>query len=190
LPQDEFYNRTLVVSKGNKELINDRYGLSIEYKDVLFIDFLKEQIINNTKAILFDLEKYKPKELAAIETLDDIIIKNIYDVTKKYAFNDFSLATILNLISKQTTKMTKAEMENKFTAKKIYTDKVNTQNAYAISYSKIIEAQKKFTDSFSTSFTLDYPLYVNTEIVGKTFWIYVATEKPLLTVSSRSSVGG
>ena len=39
LPSDEFYNRMILKTEGNKEIINDKYGLSIDYNDLSLIDF-------------------------------------------------------------------------------------------------------------------------------------------------------
>jgi len=50
--------------------------------------------------------------------------------------------------------------------------------------------EKQFKTSFSKAANVGYPLNLTTTITGKTFWIYIATEKDLLTLSPASSTGG
>ena len=52
------------------------------------------------------------------------------------------------------------------------------------------DLEKKFLESFNKTARLNYPLYTSTKIVGKTFWIYIASEKELLTINSTPVTGG
>jgi hypothetical protein len=44
-------------------------------------DFLEEQIVNNVRSKLSEMEKFNPKELDAIDKLEDRILESIYKVT-------------------------------------------------------------------------------------------------------------
>lgn len=50
--------------------------------------------------------------------------------------------------------------------------------------------EKEFIKSFTSTANVAYPLDIQTKIAGKTFWIYIATDKDILTLSPASSSGG
>ena len=50
--------------------------------------------------------------------------------------------------------------------------------------------EEELINSFNKTTKLQYPLYINTKIAGKTFWVYIATQKELLTINTASSIGG
>ncbi len=114
LPSDEFYNRMILKTDGGKDIINDKYGLHIKYNDISLIDFLREQIINNAKATVNEMEKYRPKELSTIDKLDDILLKSTYEVTSKYEFEDYLLVEVENIISKEKLTLSKSQLLGKF----------------------------------------------------------------------------
>lgn len=114
LPSDEFYNRMILKTGGSKDIINDKYGLSVEYHDISLIDFLREQIINNAVSVINEMEKYESEKLKAINALDDIIANSLYEVTTKYEFDDYIMVEIQNIINKETTMFTKSKLVNKF----------------------------------------------------------------------------
>ena len=44
----------------------------------------------------------------------------------------------------------------------------------------VTDVEKDFIESFTTTQGLGYPLDVSTHISGKTFWIYIATQKDIM----------
>lgn len=114
LPSDEFNNRMIFITEGNKDIINDKYGLHMKYNDISLIDFLREQIEGLSRAKLSEMEKYEPEKLKAIEKLDDILLKSVYEVTTKYEFNDYILVDIENIITKEKLSISKSRLLNKF----------------------------------------------------------------------------
>ena len=114
LPPDEFYTRMILKTDGSKEIINDKYGLHVEYNDISLIDFLREQIVSNARAKVNELEKYSAQQLKAINKLDNIILKSVYDVTEKYEFDDFMFVEIENLISKERLTLSKRKLISQF----------------------------------------------------------------------------
>lgn len=114
LPSDEFYNRMIIKSEGSKEIINDRYGLHIKYNDISLINFLREQIVNNARATIAEMERYEPEKLKFLEKLDDILLKSVYDVSTKYKFNDYQLVEIKNIVTNEKLSLSKAELIRKF----------------------------------------------------------------------------
>lgn len=114
LPSDEFYNRMILKTDGRKEIINDKYGLAVEYSDISLIDFLREQIVNHASAKISEMEKYEAEQLKALDNLDDIIANSVYEVATKYEFGDFIIVEIKNIITKETTILTKSKLINQF----------------------------------------------------------------------------
>lgn len=114
LPSDEFYNRMILKADGSKDIINDKYGLHIEYNDILLVDFLREQIVNNAKAKINEMEKYGAERIKSLDKLDDIILKSIYEVVTKYKFSDFDLVEIQDLISKDRLSISRTRLLSKF----------------------------------------------------------------------------
>ncbi len=117
LPSDEFYNRMILKADGSKDIINDKYGLHIEYKDISLIDFLREQIVSNIKSKVSEMEKYKPEELKTLDNLDELLLSSVYEVTTKYQFQDFTFVEINNTISKDKLLLSRTKLINKFTNK-------------------------------------------------------------------------
>jgi len=114
LPSDEFYKRMVLKTDGGKDIINDKYGLHIEYQDISLPDFLREQIANNARSKLSEMEKFKPDEIRALDSLDDIILKSVYDVTIKYEFDDYVLVEVQDLISNKKLSLSKLKLINRY----------------------------------------------------------------------------
>jgi len=114
LPSDEFYNRMILKTEGSKETVNDKYGISIKYNDISLIDFLEEQIANNAKAEINEMEKYNPDKLKTIDKLDDTLLKSTYDVTTKYEFADYLIVEVENLITKEKLSLNKSKLTSQF----------------------------------------------------------------------------
>ena len=114
LPPDEFYTRMILKTDGSKEIVNDKYGLHVEYNDISLIDFLREQIVSNARAKVNELEKYSAQQLKAINKLDSIILKTVYDVTEKYEFDDFMFVEIVDLISDERLTVSKRKLISQF----------------------------------------------------------------------------
>jgi len=117
LPSDEFYNRMILKADGSKDIVKDKYGLHIEYIDISLIDFLREQIVSNARSKVNEMEKFRPEELMALDNLDDILLRSVYDVTTKYKFEDFTFIEINNSISKDQLLYSKTKLTNKFNNK-------------------------------------------------------------------------
>jgi len=115
LPSDEFYNRMILKADGSKDIVNDKYGIHIEYNDISLVDFLREQIVSNVRSKVSEMEKYKTEELKALDNLDEILLRGVYEVTTKYQFTDFSFVEINNVITKDKLSFSKARLINKFT---------------------------------------------------------------------------
>jgi hypothetical protein len=117
LPSDEFYNRMILKADGSKDIINDKYGLHIQYNDISLTDFLREQIVSNARSKVNEMEKYRPQELRALDNLDEVILRSVYEVTTKYQFEDFSFVQLLNTITKDNLLVSKVRLNNKFNNK-------------------------------------------------------------------------
>ncbi|MFH1622340.1 MAG: hypothetical protein ABIA97_04380 [Candidatus Omnitrophota bacterium] len=116
LPSDEFYNRMIIKTEGSKETINDKYGISIDYSDISLTDFLEEQIVNNAKAKINEMEKYNPEQLKSLDKLDDILLESTYDVTTKYEFTDYLIVEVQNLITRENLSLSKSKLTKRFGA--------------------------------------------------------------------------
>lgn len=114
LPSDEFYSRMILKTDGSKEIINDKYGLSVEYNDISLIDFLEEQIVNNIRSEISEMEKYNAKDLKELVKLDDIILQNIYKVTTKYEFDNYILVEVENVITADKLSLSKSKLFRQF----------------------------------------------------------------------------
>jgi len=114
LPSDEFYGRMILKTDGSKDLTDDKYGLSIQYNDISLTDFLEEQLANNIRAKVGEMEKYKPEELKATEKLDAIALETAYQVVTKYEFDDYSLVEVEDTISKEKTSFSKSKLRRMF----------------------------------------------------------------------------
>ena len=114
LPSDEFYSRMILKTDGSKEIINDKYGISVEYNDISLIDFLEEQIVNNTRSEISEMEQFKAEDLEALDKLDDTILENIYTVTTKYEFDNYILIEVENIISGNKLSISKSKLFRKF----------------------------------------------------------------------------
>jgi hypothetical protein len=114
LPPDEFYNRMILKTDGSKELVNDKYGISVNYTDVSLTDFLEEQIVNNIRSKLSEMEKFYPKKLEAIDKLEDIILESIYTVTTKYGFDNYILVDVENIIDKEKLSLSRTKLLQRF----------------------------------------------------------------------------
>ncbi|MFC1753640.1 hypothetical protein ACFL96_09655 [Thermoproteota archaeon] len=114
LPSDEFYNRMIMKTEGNKDIINDKYGLHTEYNDISLTNFLREQIVNHSRATINELERYEPEKIKTIDKLDDILIEDFYKVTTKYEFQDYLFLEVNNIISKEKVLLSKSKLERRF----------------------------------------------------------------------------
>ncbi|MFC1709066.1 hypothetical protein ACFL2J_03275 [Candidatus Omnitrophota bacterium] len=114
LPPDEFYSRMILKTDGSKELIEDKYGISINYTDISLTDFLEEQIVNNVRSKLSEMEKFNPKELDAIDKLEDRILESIYKVTTKYEFDNYILVEVENIIDRERLSLSRSKLLKKF----------------------------------------------------------------------------
>jgi len=114
LPADEFYNRMILKSEGKREIRNDKYGVHIDYKDISLVEFLREQIVNDARAKLNEMEKFEPRKIDTLNNLDDIIPKSIYEVSSKYQFTDFLFVDIKNDITKERLLISKSKLTNMF----------------------------------------------------------------------------
>ena len=114
LPSDEFYNRMILKTEGNKEILNDKYGLSIEYNDISLINFLEEQIVNNSRTKVSEMEKYNSVQLKSLDKLDELILKTTYDVITKYEFDDYMLVEVEDIITKNKLSLSKSRLLRKF----------------------------------------------------------------------------
>ncbi|MDD5617930.1 MAG: hypothetical protein PHG69_02450 [Candidatus Omnitrophica bacterium] len=117
LPSDEFYNRMLLKADGGKDIINDKYGLHIQYNDISLVDFLREQIVSNVRSKISEMEKFKTEELKSLDNLDEILLRSVYEVTTKYQFEDFAFVEINNIITKDKLLFSRTKLMNKFGAK-------------------------------------------------------------------------
>jgi hypothetical protein len=114
LPPDEFYNRMILKTEGSKETINDKYGISLKYNDISLIDFLEEQIANNARSKVNEMEKYLPEKLKAVDKLDDLVLKTFYEVTTKYEFKDYLLVEIENDLTKEKLSTSQSKLIRDF----------------------------------------------------------------------------
>jgi hypothetical protein len=114
LPPDEFYNRMVLKTDGSKDIIGDKYGLSVVYSDISLTDFLREQVANHAIAKINEMEKYETEKLKALDNLNDVLLNSVYEVTTKYEFDDFIMVEIQNIITKEKTTLTKSKLINQF----------------------------------------------------------------------------
>lgn len=114
LPPDEFYGRMILKTDGSKEIVNDKYGISLQYNDISLTDFLEEQIVNNIRSKINEMEKFYPEQLKAVDKLDDIMLQTIYDVTSKYEFNDYLLVEVEDIITRDKLSLSKSRLLSKF----------------------------------------------------------------------------
>ena len=114
LPSDEFYDRMILKADGSKDIVGDKYGLHIEYNDISLVDFLREQIVSNTRSKVTEMEKFKREELKTLDNLDEVLLKSVYEVTAKYKFQDFTFVEITDTITKNKILYSRSKLANKF----------------------------------------------------------------------------
>lgn len=114
LPPNEFYSRMIVKTEGMKEIINDRYGLHIEYNDISLVNYLREQIITNSRATIGEMERFEPEKLKSIDKLDDILLKSVYEVTSKYEFDDFLFVEVKNIVTHEKSSISKSKLISRY----------------------------------------------------------------------------
>ncbi|MBF0486489.1 MAG: hypothetical protein HQL16_08250 [Candidatus Omnitrophica bacterium] len=90
LPFEEYYKRELNAIFGDKNLIGDKKGRSIDYYDVNWADFLTEQIKNRIK-FAFSMSDFPPKK-----DPDQVVIALAANTLKLYPFHDFDGVYLYN----------------------------------------------------------------------------------------------
>ena len=114
LPDEEFGNRLFRRNLKDPEIKNDLYGLHINYIDISLIDFLINQIKSQAYYKVYEMQMYEAKKLTALDDLDEIILKSVYDRAVNYEFYSFYLVEIENLVTKTKSSISKSHLLKKF----------------------------------------------------------------------------
>jgi len=117
LPDEEFGNRLFRRNVQDPEIKNDIYGLHINYIDISLIDFITEQIETQAYYKVYEMQMYEAKKLTALEDLEEIILRSVYDRAVNYEFYGFYLVEVENLITKAKSSISKSRLIGKFEKK-------------------------------------------------------------------------
>lgn len=84
LPPEEYTLRVLTETRAAKEIVNDKQGSHLDYKEVLWPDFLAQQAVNR---ITF---KYEKSDFPPGNDTENEILKIIAQTFHTYGFTDFA----------------------------------------------------------------------------------------------------
>ncbi len=105
LPPDEYSLRIQTEFLGNKKNIGDTKGRQLEFKDVLWSDFLIKQM---TRRIQF---KFQNSDFPPEENPQEEILKVIALVTMIYNVNDYTTVVLNDLRNERQEEFTRAQIE-------------------------------------------------------------------------------
>ena len=101
---EEFSHRSLQDSEKSPQIIGDRQGLSLDYRDITMEEFIIKQIQRR-----IDLKFQKP-EVNQSADVDKEILKIVSNTLKIYEFKDFNAAQLYNQLTEDKTFLKKAEV--------------------------------------------------------------------------------
>jgi len=111
ITSEQFYGtRTIYKEKGDETITGDKTGKHLDYKEIVLENFIVELTAQKARqefAKLKDEEKTNQK-------IQGIILKNIYEFTKIYEFDNFYAVEMTDIASNNKESMSKYELTEKF----------------------------------------------------------------------------
>lgn len=107
LPYEEYILRFLNESKGGKGIVGDAEGTHLDYKDIVWGDFLMKQMLHR---IGF---KYQSSDFEPSDNSEDEILKIVQLTTGTYQFTDFNQVKLTDVRSKATHLFDKNQLGSK-----------------------------------------------------------------------------
>lgn len=98
----EFQHRTVQDMELAPQIIGDKEGQNLNYKDITFEEFIAGQIQNRIQL------KFQKPEVDKNADIDKEVLKIVVNTLKIYGFEDFSAVELYNLFTKNTTILNKA----------------------------------------------------------------------------------
>ena len=108
----EFQHRDVQDSKISPEIIGDKEGESIEYKDVTMGEFVRDQIAHRIKV------KFQKPEVGKKADIDKEVIKIVENAMRAYDFQDFYLVELNNGLTQNKIILNQAAIFNRPIEKK------------------------------------------------------------------------
>ncbi|MCX5706346.1 MAG: hypothetical protein NTW13_01525, partial [Candidatus Omnitrophica bacterium] len=106
---DEYQHRDIQDVEIKPEIIGDREGTSLDYKNISLNEFITKQIEYRIKL------KFQKPEVGKNADIDKEVLKIITNTIKTYGFNNFSIAEINNLATNNKIIMNRAAVLAKAT---------------------------------------------------------------------------
>jgi intein/homing endonuclease len=103
----EFQHRTVQDTQVAPEVIGDKAGITINYRNITMPDFIASQILNRIRL------KFQKPEVKQNADVDKEVEKIVAVTVKTYDFKDFSEAELNNLISNKRLILNRAAIWEK-----------------------------------------------------------------------------
>jgi len=102
---DEYHHRIIIDTRIAPAIINDRLGLSIDYRDISLPEFICDQIQHRINL------KFQKPEVSHGADVDKEVVKTMIETLAIYEFDNFRTAELMNLYTNKKTVMTQKELK-------------------------------------------------------------------------------